>query len=107
MVKKIKTSEKSDSEDEIPLSDLKPKQNPELRKQDTDKKYFCVECFEDYSKTSKTVDWICCMRCNNWLHETCTLHLNICNPCKRAELQKKLRHLSLMAINIGHLSARL
>lgn len=87
---KSDTFQSDDDDDEIPISELKKKISTKPTKsEEPDKKYFCVECFDDYNKTLKTVDWICCLRCNSWLHETCTMHLNICNPCKRNELKEK------------------
>lgn len=48
----------------------------------------CVECFEDFEKTKLNVDWIQCVMCKKWLHETCTMYGDYCNQCQRL----KLRH---------------
>ncbi|XP_071651807.1 uncharacterized protein [Temnothorax longispinosus] len=48
----------------------------------------CVECYESYDNTLPKVNWIQCIKCNKWLHETCTLYYNICNLCKRMELKR-------------------
>lgn len=48
----------------------------------------CLECFENYEETKSTADWIQCVMCKNWLHETCTMCGDYCNPCQRL----KLRH---------------
>lgn len=49
----------------------------------TEQETVCVECFEEYSKTTKSVDWIKCTVCQLWLHETCSLYQNVCNICGR------------------------
>ncbi|XP_071562383.1 uncharacterized protein [Temnothorax nylanderi] len=48
----------------------------------------CVECYESYNNTLPKVNWIQCIKCNKWLHKTCTLYYNICNLCKRMELKR-------------------
>ena len=46
----------------------------------------CVGCGENYHTTKQTVDWIECVRCTRWLHETCTSFKDVCQPCGRAIL---------------------
>lgn len=41
----------------------------------------CIECFENYKKTKSKSDWIQCVKCQNWLHETCTLFRSYCSRC--------------------------
>lgn len=41
----------------------------------------CIECFENYKKTKSKSDWIQCVKCQNWLHETCTLLRSYCSRC--------------------------
>ncbi|CAG9795717.1 unnamed protein product [Diatraea saccharalis] len=41
----------------------------------------CIECFENYKNTKSLSDWIQCVMCQNWLHETCTLYKNYCSRC--------------------------
>lgn len=50
--------------------------------EDTD----CIECGEHYYSTKSKDDWIQCIVCSGWLHESCTMYLNMCNRCGR---QKK------------------
>lgn len=69
--------------DEEPLI---KKGNYNVRKE---KEYFCVECFEPYEKTTKKDDWLQCIKCLEWLHESCTMYAEQCNICSRAELRKK------------------
>lgn len=45
----------------------------------------CVECLENYFKTTETVDWIQCTTCRNWYHETCSLYGAKCSNCGREE----------------------
>lgn len=47
----------------------------------------CVECWEDYYVTKTKVDWIQCLGCKNWLHESCTMYTNKCNSCGRNEVR--------------------
>lgn len=46
----------------------------------------CFECGEHYYSTQSRDDWIQCIVCEKWLHESCTMYLNMCNRCGR---QKK------------------
>ena len=48
----------------------------------------CVECLELYQETTSTSDWIQCVGCFRWLHESCTLYENMCCLCGR--LKNKL-----------------
>lgn len=48
----------------------------------------CVECLEEYEKTNSSADWIKCVICLRWLHETCTIHNNMCSVCGRMEKRK-------------------
>jgi len=48
----------------------------------------CIECYELYYDTLSTADWIQCISCKKWLHETCTMYINTCNICKRIEFKK-------------------
>lgn len=43
----------------------------------------CVECFEKYCLTQSSADWIQCVRCGYWLHETCSVYKTTCNRCGR------------------------
>ena len=48
----------------------------------------CIECDENYYKTREKVDWIKCLNCAKWMHESCTMsvsytHLDV---YKRQEL---------------------
>lgn len=43
---------------------------------------YCAECAKNYyDKNGPQVDWIQCVICNKWLHETCTEEENMCNNC--------------------------
>lgn len=41
----------------------------------------CNRCY--YDKKGPKVDWIQCVRCQRWLHETCTSNPDICDSCLR------------------------
>jgi hypothetical protein len=46
---------------------------------------YCVECLENYHDTKEKVDWLQCISCENWMHETCTMYDIRCNDCGRKE----------------------
>lgn len=46
----------------------------------------CVECLDNYTNTKSKVDWIQCVMCQSWLHETCTLYRNYCKKCGRIKI---------------------
>lgn len=50
----------------------------------------CVGCGEDYEKTTKKDDWIRCVRCQFWLHESCTNFIDLCHRCGKLCLKQKL-----------------
>lgn len=41
----------------------------------------CVECLELYEGTSSPDDWIRCVKCKKWFHESCSIHEDRCNRC--------------------------
>lgn len=49
----------------------------------------CVECLEIYAVTTSRSDWIKCMSCGRWLHESCTLYQDKCCDCGRKEIRQK------------------
>lgn len=86
-VKRKKTSYISSSDDSS--VDMQCPSSDEISDiEDTD----CVECGEHYYSTKSKDDWIQCIVCNRWLHESCTMYPNMCNRClrqkKRAENNK-------------------
>lgn len=49
---------------------------------DGDPDDYCVNCKGYYyDKNGPKVDWICCVKCKKWLHETCTTSDTTCNKC--------------------------
>lgn len=55
----------------------------------------CAECFEHFLETTSKSDWIKCINCGRWLHESCTLYGAKCNMCARLEFKNlsiKRRH---------------
>lgn len=49
----------------------------------------CIECYENYNTTTSKADWVECIRCARWMHETCTLYEEKCNRCGRSEAKNK------------------
>lgn len=45
----------------------------------------CVEFFENYNMTKESVDWLQCISCKKWYHETCSLYKSMCSVCGGAE----------------------
>lgn len=43
------------------------------------------ECFENFLESTSKSDWIKCITCGRWLHESCTLYGT---KCARFELKK-------------------
>jgi hypothetical protein len=43
----------------------------------------CVECWENYIITTKNDDWLQCVLCKKWMHESCTMYANKCNDYGR------------------------
>lgn len=50
---------------------------------------YCVNCSEYYYTTKSKVDWIQCLKCSGWLHETCASHLATCSGAAKKIQQKK------------------
>lgn len=49
---------------------------------DDDLENICGKCNRYYyDKKGPHVDWIQCVRCHRWLHETCTSNPDICDDC--------------------------
>ncbi|KAB0790336.1 hypothetical protein PPYR_15330 [Photinus pyralis] len=46
----------------------------------------CIGCGEDYNHTKKAVDWIKCVNCLRWLHETCTTYGDFCQKWGKLDL---------------------
>ena len=43
---------------------------------------FCISgCGEEYALTNKKDDWLQCVHCKQWLHESCSKFQNICEKC--------------------------
>lgn len=64
-------------------------EEPLIIRPSDEEKCRCVECFEEYNKTRKPDDWIKCITCNQWLHESCTMYGDTCNPCTRNVLKQR------------------
>ncbi|CAH1974319.1 unnamed protein product [Acanthoscelides obtectus] len=72
----------SDDDDKIPMKRAKNDGHD-------DNEYLCVECYEPYEQTTKKEDWLKCLKCQKWLHETCTMYGEVCNVCSRQKLCEK------------------
>lgn len=65
----------------FPSSSCSTKQKIKLHVSDSNLSNICVECEENYDLTMKKVDWIQCIRCKRWLHETYTSFVDVCQMC--------------------------
>ncbi|XP_022816222.1 uncharacterized protein LOC111349354 [Spodoptera litura] len=73
---KIEDSEESTEEEEVIVFDDSESCDSE------DKENDCAKCGRNYyDKKGPKVDWIQCVRCHNWNHETCTTNPDICDDC--------------------------
>lgn len=45
----------------------------------------CTECLELYHETTSTSDWVKCIMCGRWMHESCTIYEAKCIDCGRLE----------------------
>lgn len=72
-------NDSSTSEDEIEINLLSDNESEDFDANE------CVECLEDYSKTQSTCDWIKCVICTRWLHESCSIYEDKCALCGRKE----------------------
>jgi uncharacterized membrane protein YcgQ (UPF0703/DUF1980 family) len=73
-LKKKKSKEKESSNQKTPENS------------DTNK---CCECWENYFRTTKEDDWIECVCCINWLHESCSQYKDKCVDCGRKLLREE------------------
>lgn len=51
----------------------------------------CLECLENYYKTKSAAEWIQCIDCKKWMHETCTIYDVRCNICGRKHKIQNLK----------------
>jgi len=85
--KSLKKLQKSSKETQKKLICIKNVPNNSCSKQemkvyvsDSNLSNVCVGCKENYELT-KEKDWIQCIRCKRWLHETCTSFVDVCQIC--------------------------
>ena len=64
--KKGKQSKKSNERE----TEHQPEMEENIRN-DNEEEYFCIYCEEKYIEPPNE-DWIACMRCHKWCHESCT-----------------------------------
>lgn len=76
--RKNKSPSSSDSEKDEPTFPSSESENEEKEDFGEDE---CVGCGEDYQSTTKKDDWIRCVRCQFWLHESCTKYVDLCHRC--------------------------
>lgn len=86
--RRIIYSSTSEDEDYSPQYKIKgkktkglPVKSTKINGKDKPSKDTCTECSENYKRTKSKSDWIQCIMCQNWLHETCTLFRNHCSKC--------------------------
>ena len=49
----------------------------------------CVGCLERYESTTSTAEWLRCVECRRWLHDTCTPFKNYCMSCGKKTIVEK------------------
>lgn len=49
----------------------------------------CVGCLENYESTTSTAEWIQCVECHRWLHDTCTPFKMYCMSCGKKTIAEK------------------
>ncbi len=54
------------------LSNLEKRQKMPIKNDESDPTNNYLECEENYYFTKETIDWINCVKCYKWLHESCT-----------------------------------
>jgi len=59
------------------------KQEMKVYVSDSNLSNVCVGCEENYELIKEKVDWIQCIRCKRWLHETCTSFVDVCQICRK------------------------
>lgn len=64
----------SSSEEDLPLLSSSDEVSDEADE-------YCVQCNDYYYTTKSKANWLQCIACNRWLHETCTQFKKICNDC--------------------------
>lgn len=71
--------------------DTKRKVNNKRKRRNTETEddVNCKECLENYLKTTDLVDWIQCIDCQDWLHETCTMYGDRCNECGKIKKRRE------------------
>lgn len=78
---------------EAPISDTSDSDSPVLDDRSSDGEAEdnaeCVGCGEEYYKTKRRDEWLCCIICKRWMHEGCTGYANICNDCGKIAAKKK------------------
>lgn len=80
----------SSSSDDVPLASLFPQKKQPIKKKRSDSNYEqCIECLEPYFQTKEKVDWVQCVNCFQWMHETCTMYIPKCNICGRDDKRKE------------------
>ncbi|KAG8241858.1 hypothetical protein J6590_077127 [Homalodisca vitripennis] len=65
--------------------------------------FHCAECLEKYEETKSTADWIKCVKCSRWLHETCSIYSfnGKCGDCVRRELSALMFDVELNILHFG------
>lgn len=75
------SSESSSSEDQSGDGGVLLNDHSSGDEQFSDLENECVGCNEDYRLTKKKDEWLQCILCKRWLHESCTSFMNLCQNC--------------------------
>lgn len=85
IIKSARNRIKSSSEEDT--SDFVPQESEDSISDEDDTE--CRGCGENYNQTQKKDDWIQCVHCERWFHESCSKYLNLCDLCGKALCQKR------------------
>lgn len=86
-IKKDKRRNARSSSSSSTPSDYVLNDSPEISDEDYENE--CAGCKEDYRKTKRTEDWIQCIICGRWMHESCTKFSSKCPSCGKHETETK------------------
>lgn len=79
-MKKDESTDDDMSDELVTQSDDSPEEEDETE---------CLGCGEKYNVTTKNDDWIKCLHCQRWFHESCSKYVNLCDMCGKILSKKR------------------